>query len=209
MKKILLTDIADMFTGIVLPKEKNLPDSPFEKNPKREYRIINISDIDDDSNISKSLMEIKLDDSSRVTKYLVKYNNILISSRGTKLKTAIVPMSVKNNTLISSNLICIQMKEKADYPSEILNFFLRSVYGENALKKLSESSEGVVNLNQRVLSLLEVPLFEDAEERERMLNSIKAMNEIKNLFVEQRNTFLTLAKTIEGKYLEKYESESE
>ena len=217
MKKILLTDIADMFTGMVLPKERKIADSqlsennnsPFEKNTKKEYKIINIADIDDDGNISKSLYGMNLDDSEKVKKYLVKFNNILISSRGTKLKTAIVPMSVKNNTLISSNLICIQIKEKAEYPCEILNFFLRSEYGENALKKLSEASGGIVNLNQRVLSALELPFFEDSSERENMLNAIKALNDIKNLFTEQKNTFLSVEKTIEAEYLKEYENKSE
>jgi len=217
MKKIFLNNIANIFTGIVLPKDKSSLDlssndseeSPFEKIPKREYKIINISDIDDDGNISKSLSEVKLDDSAKVRKYAVTYNNILISSRGTKMKTAIVPETIKSNTLISSNLICIQIQDTSKYPSEVLYFFLRSIYGNKALRKLSSSSEGTVNLNQKILSKLEVPLFEDEKIKEKIIEGVRALNEIKGLFIDQRDSFSLVEKTLEANYFKKYEDKFE
>jgi hypothetical protein len=210
MKTIALSAIAEIFTGIVLPKSKNeFEESPFDKIPKTKYRIINISDIDNDGDILKSLMEMKLDSSERIEKYSVKYGDILISSRGTRLKTAVVPISIKDNTLISSNLMCIRLTKDSNYPSEILNFFLRSDYGENSLKRLSSSSGGVVNLNQKVLGMLQVPHFEDRDERDKISDAVNALIEMKSLFAEQRRTFLILEKALEAKYLEKYEDKSD
>lgn len=210
MEKTILSEIADIFTGMVLPK-KSLAlqsKSPFSKNAHRDYRIISIADINDQGQISRDLETMSFEDSMRIKKYSVRYDDIIVSSRGTKMKSAIVGSSVRDNTLISSNLICVRIREREDFPPELINFFMRSQFGESSLRRISNSPSGAVNLNVKALGSLKVPNF-GREEAERIMEAVRTMNEIENLMMEQRSAFEILKKNAEEKFLRKYEDKPE
>ncbi|MDD3803955.1 MAG: hypothetical protein PHW02_06210 [bacterium] len=210
MEKTILSEIADIFTGMVLPKKSLMlqAKSPFSKNSLREYRIISIADVSDRGEISRELETMTFEDSMRIKKYSVKYDDIIVSSRGTRIKSALVGPSVRDNTLISSNLICVRILEREDFPPELINFFMRSQFGESSLRRISNAPSGAVNLNVKTLGSFRVPNF-SREEAERIMEAVRTMNEIENLMMEQRSVFEIFKKSAEEKFLRKYEDKPE
>lgn len=90
----------------------------------------------------------------QIDAYMLKPNDILISARGTLIKTAVYEESMPN-CVFSGNIILIRLKPNK-YNSHFLKFYLDSNEGKTIISRM-QSGTTIISLNPNVLKKLEVP----------------------------------------------------
>lgn len=161
-----LKDIADIFTGI------NYPPKGKDFGEGNTYRVLNVSNITDDGLIIEPFRELKTSSERNILRYLVRQDTVLVSSRGTKLKIARI-LDKHEGMVLSSNLIGIDVKH-SDVTPEILEIYLRSVYGMNDIMAQSLSGDSMLILSVRRLGDLILPKWMESAE---VINKVKGIVE--------------------------------
>lgn len=143
-KKVELTDYAELFRG----KAVKL------KDPNGNIGIINISNINE-LGIDYSNLDYIDETERKVSRYLLKEGDILISSRGTILRVAIFEAQVFP-CIPSSNLIVIRTGKGLH--GKYLKIFLESSIGIKLIQSIQRGTS-VVNINYKDLGQLEIPML--------------------------------------------------
>ena len=185
-KKVALKDYAEIFRGRSVSK----------KDPNGNIGVINIADIDE-LGINYSQLDYIEESERKISRYLLEDGDVLISSRGTILKTAVF----KEQTypcISSSNLIVIRPSEGllGDY----LKIFFESTIGVKLLKSIQRGTT-VVNINFKDLGPLEIPLLPLQEQREIVRKYESEMDEYKNTIQEAEKRWENAKKCILEKIL--------
>lgn len=153
VKKLQLKDAATVFRG----KAVNA------KSKSGNIGVINISDITD-TGIDYSNIDYVDDEERRVSRYVLQDGDVLVTARGTTVKVAVFKAQ-PTICIPSANINVIRPKEMLN--GTYLKLFLESPVGVKLLKSLQRGT-GVVNINFKDMSELEVPVL-PLEEQETLV----------------------------------------
>lgn len=172
-----LNDICDdIFRGYQLSANE-INQFAEKKGNRKEYRIINITNINE-GNIDEELTKI-YPDNEKIDKYILKNQDLLVSSKGTLSKFAVIEIKNGERYIPSGNFTILRLN------TDIINpYYLKMFFESNKGIMIINSikSGGVlpaINLSQ--LKEIDVPV-PPIEEQEKALNRFLAKNdEIKML----------------------------
>lgn len=137
-----------------------------------KYKYLKISDIQNGL-IAKNLLEIKPKD-NRLDKYCAKNLSLLISAKGTKIKTAIVE-SVEDEMLIAGgNFLVIDLDFDKVNPFYIQSF-LEGNLGQALLQRIQTGSV-IKSINSSALKKMKIPMI-DLEKQNKIANRYRAVND--------------------------------
>ena len=189
---VLLSDLADVFSG----NQYTL--GIFEKNnmlsnEKTGYCILTSSDIEDGLVNWNTLRSIKMD-SDKFDKYCIQKNDIIVTSKSSKVKTAVVDITPKEKIIVTGGMLIIRPKDTR-INSTYLKLFLDSEQGQQAVRAIQKGMI-IVSINARDLNNLIVPLIDinkqekKAEQYNNMLSSLFVYKkEIKQLEEQIKHVF--------------------
>lgn len=163
IKKIALKDCSEIFRGKAVTK-----------NETGNLGVINISNIND-LGIDYSGLDYIEESERKVSSYLLKDGDVLMSSRGTVLKVAVFAEQ-DFPCIPSANLIVIRPEKNLF--GKYLKIFLESTLGIKLIKTYQRGTV-VVNLNHKDLGQLEVPVLTLDEQKEIIDTYETAMKEFK------------------------------
>ena len=142
-----------------------------------KYSIVTISDIDDNGNVAEDLG--KFETSKDIDKYLLKENDILISTKGTRIKTCLVSNLKNKNTIYHGNLSLIRVADDKLDPV-FLKLYLDSEIGQAELNSI-QTGINIISINTTQLSNISIPLINIEEQKKFVNNYLNKKNEIDNL----------------------------
>lgn len=164
----------------------------FSKSDLREngkYSIVTISDIDENGNIIDNLG--KFDTDKEVEKFLLKENDILISTKGTRIKTCIINNLKNKNTIYHGNLSLIRVADERLNPV-FLKLYLDSERGQLELKSI-QTGTNIISINTSLLSNICIPLL-SIEEQNKIVNNYvfqkKEIDILSNRLTDLKNDLL-------------------
>lgn len=187
-KSVSLKDVAEIIKGVQVSKEDL---EELSKQP--DYYLINIKDIDNG--------KINYDETSMLTykkkdwigKFDIKPNDIILTSKGSTVKIAIVGDDFKT-AFISSNLTIIRVNP-TKYNAYVLYEFLQSEVGARMIEGI-QTGTTIKLLNNAQLGKIELPLYdinfmnEIGEEIKRNKSEYeKSLEEVKIRFQNNREEF--------------------
>ena len=126
-----------------------------------KYSIVTITDIDDNGNVSSDLGKFNTD--KDVEKYILNKNDILISTKGTRIKTCLIDNLENENTIYQGNLTLIRVKDERLDPI-YLKLYLDSERGQLELKTI-QTGTTIISINTSELSKIEIPLIPIEEQK--------------------------------------------
>lgn len=167
--KRTLKEIAQLSRGINLPAKNTI------KEGQKGYKVIQLKDVEDGKIDLESVEVIPVKNADR---YMVESGDIIIASRGTAYKVAIVPDH--NEPLVLSNMfIRIRIKDKA-YKPEYIKVFLDSPVGVALIEGMKKGGT-VKALTTRDIEDIEFPDIE-IDGQEGIIQTVKeAENKYYNL----------------------------
>ena len=145
---IEVQDIATITRGVNLPSKQGTSTGI--------YNVIKISDVIGGEIDFKKLDRSDVAENTKIENYLIQKGDLLISTRGENIKTAVIKEDVKN-TLLSQNLVSIRVKNTIDV--DWLKFYLDSPVGQAQLK-LELKGETVLRLPITAIQKLKIPLID-------------------------------------------------
>ena len=145
---IEVQDIATITRGVNLPSKQGTSTGI--------YNVIKISDVIGGEIDFKKLDRSDVAENTKIENYLIQKGDLLISTRGENIKTAVIKEDV-TNTLLSQNLVSIRVKNTIDV--DWLKFYLDSPVGQAQLK-LELKGETVLRLPITAIQNLKIPLID-------------------------------------------------
>ena len=155
-----------------------------------EYEILTISDIDNGI-ISTNLKKVSVDD-NRFERYLVKENDIIITSKGTRIKIAVVSNIGDRKIVANGNLIVLRIDTKKLNPYYLASY-LNSSNGQATLNQIQTGSV-IISINPSSLVEINISTFD-----------IETQNEIAKKYLAKQQQYL-IAKEHLKKIEEEYEN---
>lgn len=136
--------------------------------------LINIRDIEDDQINWQNLSIISTDIIRKPERFYVKSGDVLITSRGTQFKVAIVPEKISSG-IITANLIAIR-PDPTQLSPIYLAAYLRSKNGERELLARRTSQTVQIVLSLVNVEELRIPM-PSLNVQEKIVEAIKALDE--------------------------------
>ena len=121
------------------------------ENENGEYELLTISDIDNGI-ISDELLHLEYD--KRLERYVLKEDDIVITSKGNNIKVAVASRIGNRKIVAHGNLIVIRLKGNK-LNSNYLAMFLNSSYGRRELFKLQTGSV-IFSINPNQIKQLQI-----------------------------------------------------
>ena len=121
------------------------------------YRILTSSDIEDGVVDWKGLRSIIYND-DKFDKYAVKKDDVVVTSKSSKVKTVVVDIEPKEKILVTGGMIIVRPDIKLLNPT-YLKIFLDSEQGQNALKRIQKGSI-IITINSKELSTVLIPVID-------------------------------------------------
>lgn len=184
-EKVKLGSIATLFRGILPPKQ------PLTEGQAYTHKIINLSDVQEGQIVLENLTGVNLkDERSRVLKYEVYPGDVILSSRGTTIKVAVVPHT-NEKMVISNNFICIRIYD--GYEPFYIKAYLESPIGLHLLQA-HQYGAAANTLNTKDVSeieVLDVPLA--------------LQKNISSIIAEAEETYLARIADAKQEYKERYQ----
>ena len=152
---VILGEVSEIFTG----NQYTL--GVFEKygmlsTEKTGYRILTSSDINNGVVDWKSLQAIEYKD-NKFDKYAVMKNDIVVTSKSSKVKTVVVDIEPKEKILVTGGMIIIRPNVSLINPT-YLKIFLDSEDGQKTLKAIQKGAT-IITLNSKDLAKISVPFM--------------------------------------------------
>lgn len=129
-------------------------------------------------------------------RYMVRVDDVVITCRGTLLKTAVVPENL-DGYLIASNLIVIRLKE--NFESVLLSTYLQSPKAQKILLANSRSSTMQVAFTVSDIGKIEVPVI-PPETQKKLSSLINTAENYYNSAIEAANIRREIAYSITLNY---------
>lgn len=190
---IPLEEIAEVTRGIQLKKEEE------ERYCQGgDYCLLNIKDIDEGRIHYEGARKIISKNAAWERKYKIREDDILITSKGTAFKVAIVSPNPPDS-FISGNLTRIRV-DRGKYHPYILYEYLISPQGQQALERI-QSGTTIRVLNNANLNQLKIPVY-DAQLMYRVGEKLKKKREryeeeriqLRKTYMQERSLLLGLLK---------------
>lgn len=157
--KRTLKEIAQLSRGVNLPAKNTI------KEGQKGYKVIQLKDVEDGKIDLESIEVIPVNNAER---YMVESGDIIIASRGTAYKVAIVPDH--NEPLVLSNMfIRIRIMDKA-YKPEYIKVFLDSPVGVALIEGMKKGG-AVKALTTRDIEDIEFPDI-GMDEQEKVIQTV-------------------------------------
>ncbi len=177
----------------------------FEKNGMLSdettgYRILTSSDIEDGVVDWKALRSIKYED-GKFDKYTVKKNDVVVTSKSSKIKTVVVDIEPKEKILVTGGMIIVRPDIKLLNPT-YLKIFLDSEQGQNALKSIQKGTI-IVTINSKELSTVLIPVIDINKQIEKAQKYNEKLSTLYALKQEARK----LEDSLKNFYLDESEEE--
>lgn len=181
---IPLKEVATIRRGVQLTKSKL---DVLNKEEKKSNYLINLKNVED--GVVKLNESEMIDAESRwVELYQVQEGDILITSKGSLFKIALVDESIKN-AILTANLFFIRVN-KNKYKPEVLKYYFESEIGQKLIESISKGAI-IKSISNRDLEELLVPDL-DMKVQEQIAKDIKrnkeeyerAVNEARNRYEE-------------------------
>lgn len=194
-----LGGLAEVFTG----NQYTL--GVFEKNGMLSmeptgYRILTSSDIEDGFVDWKALRSIKYED-NKFDKYAVKKDDLVVTSKSSKVKTVVVDIEPKEKILVTGGMIIVRPDTKLLDPT-YLKIFLDSEQGQNALKAIQKGSI-IITINSKELSTVLIPVIDIDKQIEKAQRYNEKLSTLYALKQEARK----LEDSLKNFYLDESEEE--
>lgn len=177
-ESICLSEIAEIVRGAqILSKDINSEDGA--------ARFINIKDIQNERILYDTAEKINPSHSACKEKYRIQEDDILITSKGTVIKMAIVEPNPPV-AFISGNITMLRVRQK--YHSYVLFHYLNSEQGRAALERI-QSGTTIRILNNTNLKELRIPAYNQ-----------ELMQRVGTQLKKKQNTFWEKQKALVEKY---------
>lgn len=177
-KLIRLCDVADVKRGLQVTKSRLIEDEDIGT-----HYYIKISDISNDS-IEFNEKIISLSE-KEAKSYELKNNDLIISARGSLIKTAIYDEKMPPS-VFSGNILLIRLKK--NYNPHFLKFYFDSEEGKEILTRIQEGAT-IIALNPNKLKEILIPDV-----------NINNQNELAQRIIENRKEYELSIKIAEDKY---------
>ncbi|MDQ0246489.1 type I restriction enzyme M protein [Bacillus fengqiuensis] len=176
-----LKEIAQLSRGVNLPSKNSI------KEGKKGYKVIQLKDVE---NGNINLENIELIPVQNAERYMVQSGDIIIASRGTAFKVAIVPEH--NEHLVLSNMfIRIRIMDKS-YMPEYIKAFLESPVGVALIEGMKKG--GIVKaLTTSDIEDIEFPDV-GLKEQEEVVQTVKEAEQKYNNLLQQAQEILKQGK---------------
>lgn len=194
---VKLSEIADVFTGNqytygIFEKKKLITDE------KTGYRILTSSDIENGIVQWENLHSIIMND-KKFDKFSVKYGDVIVTSKSSKVKTVVVDVIPKEKILVTGGMLIVRPKNEKINPT-YLKMFFDSKAGQTAFKSVQKGSI-IVTVTASGLASIEIPMISiekqniKAEKYNEKLSTLAAYkkeierieNSLNNLFEEEED----------------------
>lgn len=200
---ILLENIAEVTRGIQLKKEEE------ERYCHGgDYCLLNIKDIDGGRICYEGARKIVSKSAVWERKYKIREDDILITSKGTAFKVAIVGANPPDS-FISGNLTRIRVDQEKYHPY-ILYEYLISEQGQQALERI-QSGTTIRVLNNANLNRLKIPAYErqfmhriGEKLKKKQIQYEEERMRLQKNYIRERRMLLELLKEDEGGAEESY-----
>jgi type I restriction enzyme M protein len=183
----LLKDYAEVIPGFQYTTKKITELDPKEGN----VSVVKITNITDGGIDYDNLTSIEIE-KNKIEKYLLKENDILVSTKGTALKFALVENLERRMLVPYSNLTIIRCNKELN-PLYLITF-LKSQAGTTLFKSIQTGST-IMIFTQKAIENFEFPLV-SAHEQSKIANEYKEINEkilkIKKQLIEAEKELETL-----------------
>ncbi len=157
--KLRLFDIAAIiFTGLSTSGR-----APVGKG-KHAIPIINVKDVVDGEVDTTALNTVMVEEPGKIQRYMVQANDVLITTRGTLLKSAVVAQEL-TGSIISSNLAVIRLSTNAPITPILLQAYLESAVGQQNVFSRSRATTLQLTLTSRDVGEIEVPVPDQQKQR--------------------------------------------
>ena len=174
-----LKNAGSFFKG-VSAKEDDRP------GKEEDYYLLQMSDVQNGQVILENLLPIQGNITTRIKDAQVQEGDILLSSRGSSIKIAVVPQTTKW-LVPSQNLICFRPNK--GYSPYFIKAFLESPVGM-ALLTINQKSSVISSLNIRDIEDVEIPSL-SIEEQERIGTEVKEADlQVQNKIEDAKKEYL-------------------
>lgn len=186
IKKIKLGDVATSFRGKVITQKENIGN----------IGVIGISNI---NNICIDYTNIDFidEDFRKVNNYILNDGDLLLSARGTTIKTAVFKKQ-SYPCIASSNLIVIRPKE-TKLVATYLKLFLDSTIGVKLIKSIQQGTN-LVNISYKDLINIEIPILPLEEQKVISEKYEKELSLYQNTISAANDRWQNVVKELQNKF---------
>lgn len=142
-----LKDVTTLFRGFNVGSKN-------EESPDGKYRVVRLSDVQNGKLIFTNISRYHIKNNAKVDMYKLQKDDVILSIRGSTLKTAIVPINAED-LLLSQNFIGIRCSKNLD--PNFLKVYLESPLGQYLLSN-KMSGTAIPTLSRKDVETLEIPL---------------------------------------------------
>jgi type I restriction enzyme M protein len=185
--------IEETFRGYQITADE-LDQMIVSSNDDYTSELLTLSDISEFGIVSDKLKKIKTDEKD-LSRYYLKDNDILVSSKSTKIKVSLFKNKHHKNVLVTGSIIVVRTNQKIINPG-YLALFLQSNIGRSLMQSI-QSGSVIFNINNSSLEKINIPLipYEDQLSLfdEYMVNEEMILNHEKNIKAlrEKNETYLS------------------
>ncbi|WP_315080560.1 restriction endonuclease subunit S [uncultured Clostridium sp.] len=162
LEKVKLKNVAEVFRGKSILKKDTTVGS---------ISVLNISNIEN-GEINYDCMGTIDEEERKIKRYELINNDVLISCRGTAIKSAVFKQQDKL-IIASANVIVIRPKEKV--LGEYIKIFFESPIGMAIIKSFQRGTT-IMNINHSDIMEMEIPLLSINEQKEMIKNYNEELN---------------------------------
>lgn len=156
--------------------------SRVKESEKAGYRIIKLSDVQNGEVLIEQLTSYSITNNARIDSYKVREGDVIVSSRGTSIKIAVIPKH-EGDILLSSNFLGIRLGNNLD--PYYLQGYLESPVGQFLLTS-KQIGTAVATINPNDLKEIMIPVL-----------SIGQQETIGNALVEAKKSYERVIKEAE------------
>ena len=180
-----LEEICDILKGCNLTYT-NFKDLIVEEETR--YKILTSGDIDEDGCIDYSNLKSILN-GEKYFKYFAKKGDIVITSKSTKTKLALIDLKENENIIIASSMTILRPKEDL-LDTIYLKMFLDSQKGKKILESI-QMGNIIVTISLKELALIQIPYIA-LEKQKKKANMYKKWLEVYELRKKQVKSLETI-----------------
>lgn len=166
-----LQEKAEIIRGVNLTKTTD----------KNQYKVIKISDINEEGHIDFEKLSIaNFSDNTKTEKYMVRKGDLIITTRGSTIKTSVIKKDIEN-VLVTQNLAVIRVNKEIN--EDWLDFYLNSPIGIFEIEKRL-IGETVQSLLHTAIGEINIPKISYETQIDIIQKYTQKTNEIKNKIKE-------------------------
>ena len=183
LPKAKLKEVAEVFRGkSILKKDTSLG----------SISVLNISNIEN-GEIDYSAMDTINEEEQKVKRYQLMTGDVVLSCRGTAIKSAVFEDQDDKTIIASANLIVIRPTEKVK--GEFIKIFLESPVGVAIIKSFQRGTS-IMNINYADIMEMEIPILPIGKQREIITQYHEELQAYKEAIKKAENRWSSIKESI-------------